>query len=75
MNYKEELKYNEQERDIIKDEIKELESIIIIESITYDRFEVNDYTDKLNRLKMRLKDVSHRIVELEKIIKNLNSPD
>ena len=72
IDYTEELKYNKQERDRIKAEINDLESRIIIESGRRNRFEVNSYRDRVNRLKMRLNEISLRIVDLEKMINNAN---
>lgn len=68
MDYKEELKYNKQERDRIKAEINDLESRIIIESGRRHRFEVNAYRDRVNRLKMRLNEISLRISRNRKYV-------
>lgn len=72
-NYIEELKYYKRERDRIKSEINDLKSRIVVESGRHNRYEVNNYRDRINRLKMKLDEVSLKIVELENKIKQEDS--
>ena len=70
MDYKEELKFQKRERDMIKSEINNLQSRIIAASGRNNRFEVNHCRERINRLKMKLNEVSQKISELEKISRN-----
>lgn len=68
IDYKEELKYKKQERDMIRAEINDLETRIFVEGGRNNRFEVNNCRDRKNRLKMRLNELSLEIADLEKKI-------
>ena len=68
----EEINYHKLEKDNIKSEINDLESRIFVESGRNNRFEVNNYRNRINRLKMRLDEINLKIVELEKMNKNQN---
>lgn len=68
IDYKEELKFKKHERDMIKSEISDLDTKIIVEGGRNNRFEVNNCRDRKNRLKMRLNELSLHIADLEKKI-------
>ena len=69
IDYKEELKFYKQEEARIKAEINNLESRIFVEGGRNNRYEVNNYRNRSNRLKMQLNEISLKIEELEKMTK------
>jgi len=68
IDYKEELKYKKLRRDMIKSEINDLDTEIIVQSGRNNRFVVNNCRNRKNRLKMRLNELSLEIADLEKKI-------
>ena len=68
-----ELKLYKQEEARIKEEIKDLESKIIVEGRRNNRYEVNNYRNRKNGLKMKLEEISLKVEELEKMSKKTNS--
>ena len=67
------LKFYKQEEARIKAEINDLESRIIAEGRRNNRYEVNNFRNRRNGLKMKLEEISLKVEELEKMAKKTNS--